>query len=445
MPPLDPSPPRNLEAEKSLISSILIDNALLPDVVEMLTAEDFYSTAHRKIYEAVVALTETDQPVDLVTVTNQLKHDGALDAAGGATYLAAIVDYAPMAQHAMSYAKMIRDTAILRALIHRGNEMIGKCLSCGGPVEELVDELENSVFQISDQRMRSTVVQVCDLLEECFDTIDLRQRNRGIRFGVPTGFGMLDALTGGFQKSDLIILAARPSMGKTALALNIARNAAVESEIPVVIFSLEMSRQQLAMRLLSAEARVNSDKLRDGYLSPEELETLHLAGAVLEKAPLFIDDSPDTGILNLRAKARRLKKNEKIGLVVIDYIQLMKMPGRHERRDLEISEISRGLKALAKELDVPVVALSQLNRQLESRDDKRPRLSDLRESGALEQDADVVAFIHREEVFRKPEEKSAYRGRAEIIVAKQRNGPTDRIPLVFLHRFSAFANPALGA
>jgi replicative DNA helicase len=444
VPQLDQPPPRNLEAEKSLISSILIDNGLLPDVVEMLTADDFYSTGHRKIYEAVIALFETDQPVDLVTVTNQLKHDGTIDAAGGASYLAAIVDYTPMAQHAMSYAKMIRDTAILRALIHRGNEMIGKCLSCGGPVEELVDELENSVFQISDKRMRSTVVQVCELLEECFAIIDLRQRNRGIHSGVPTGFGMLDGLTGGFQKSDLIILAARPSMGKTAFALNIARNAAVESGVPVVIFSLEMSRQQLAMRLLSAEARVNSDKLRDGYLSPVELETLHLAGAVLEKAPLFIDDSPDTGILNLRAKARRLKKNEKIGLVVIDYIQLMKMPGRHERRDLEISEISRGLKALAKELDVPVVALSQLNRQLESRDDKRPRLSDLRESGALEQDADVVAFIHREEVFRKPEEKSAYRGRAEIIVAKQRNGPTDRIPLVFLHRFSAFANPALG-
>lgn len=445
MPEFSHLPPQNIEAEKSLISAILIDNGLLPEIMEFLAAGDFYSTAHRTIYEAAVRLFERDQPVDLVTVSNQLKDWGSLETAGGAGYLAAIVEYAPMANHAMAYAKIIRDNAILRELIRQGNQMVRRCMDCGGEVDQLVDELENHVFQIADRRMRPAVFRLCDLLEESFDLIHLRMKKTKMYSGVPSGFTDLDSLTGGFQNSDLIILAARPSMGKTAFALNIARNAAVEYDVPVAIFSLEMSRQQLVMRLLSAEARVNAYRLREGFISPGELEVLHTAAAALEKAPIYIDDSPDTGLLNLRAKARRLKKDTRIGLVVIDYIQLMKVSGRRERRDLEISELSRALKAMAKELDIPVLALSQLNRQLENRDDKRPRLSDLRESGALEQDADVVAFIHREEVFKKSEEKHTCRGKAEIIVAKQRNGPTDRVPLAFLDSYTAFANLAPGS
>ena len=274
-----------------------------------------------------------------------------------------------------------------------------------------------------------------------FETLELCEKNKGFPTGVPTGFKQLDSLTSGFQNSDLIILAARPSM-ETAFALNIARNAAVDSQIPVAFFSLEMAEEQLVMRLLFSEARLNATRIRDGFISQQDWEILHKSGNTLHEAPIYIDDSPDNSALSIRAKFRRLKLEKGLGLVIIDYLQLMKVTRPNERRDLDISEISRSLKGLAKELQIPVIALSQLNRQLEKRDDKRPRLSDLRESGSLEQDADVVAFIHREEVFKKEEEKIPFEGKAELIVAKQRNGPTDSLPLAFLKSYSRFESLA---
>ena len=309
-------------------------------------------------------------------------------------------------------------------------------------MDEIVDYAESCIFEVSEKKIKPSFYKVKELLGGRFEALEKRQKNKGMPTGVPTGFKQLDNLTSGFQRSDLIILAARPSMGKTAFALNIARNAAVDHSIPVAFFSLEMAKEQLAMRLLCAESNVNANRLRDGFISKQNWEDLQKAGTTLHAAPIYTDDSSDNSALTIRAKARRLKMEKDLGLIIIDYLQLMKVIRSSERRDLDISEISRALKGLAKELEIPVVALSQLNRQLERRDDKRPRISDLRESGSLEQDADVVAFIHREEVFKKKEEKIKYEGKAELIIAKQRNGPTDSVPLAFLKAHSRFENLA---
>jgi len=439
----DPSlhrlPPQNLEAEESLLSAILVDNSTLLDVIEVLTPEDFYKTAHRKIFAAIAELFTRNEPVDLVTLANMLKEQGKLEEVGGASYLARLVDAVPLAVNAQHYARIVHDKAALRRLIEKANDIARRCLEDRGLVDEIIDFAETAIFQVSERKHRQSFHPISRIIEKSIDLLEERQGNKALITGVPTGFSDLDNLTSGLQPSDLIILAARPSMGKTAFALNIARNAAVENGTPVALFSLEMSKEQLTERMLCAEADVNSQKLRRGFFSQEDWVRLTDAAGTLSEAPIFIDDSPNITTTEVRAKARRLKLDKGLGLVIIDYLQLMRSPGFAERRDLEISEMSRSLKALAKELNLPVLALSQLNRKLEERGDKRPQLSDLRESGALEQDADVVAFIYRDEVYNK-DENNPNRGTAEILLKKQRNGPTGDIKLKFFDTYTRFAD-----
>ena len=434
-------PPQNIEAEESIISAILIDNNTLLDVIETLAPEDFYRTAHQKIYAAITDLFDKAEPIDLVTLANRLKEKGHLDQIGGASYLAKLVDTVPMAVNAQHYAKIVHDKAALRRLIEKANAIVKRCFEERGNADEVIDFAEAAVFEISEKKARQAFSPLSKIILSNIETLEEKQGNRSLVTGVPTGFNQLDNMTSGLQNSDLIILAARPSMGKTALALNIARNAAVEANIPVAIFSLEMSKEQLSLRMLCSEARIDSSRLRGGFFSMEDWHRLTDAAGVLSDAPIYIDDSASLSAMEIRAKARRLKMDKNIGLIIIDYLQLMQGRASAERRDLEISEISRGLKALAKELVLPVMALSQLNRMLEQRTDKRPRLSDLRESGALEQDADVVAFIYRDEVYNKDED-NPNKGVAEILLSKQRYGPTGDVFLSFLNSFTRFENLA---
>ena len=440
-PALHKIPPQNLEAEESVLSAILLDNSTLLDVLETLGPEDFYRSAHAKMFEAITELFTKNEPVDLVTLANILKEKGQLEEVGGATYLAKLVDTAPLAVNAQHYARIIRDKAALRELIERANQISSKCFEDSGDVDDVIDFAERSVFEIAGNKNKKSFHPLSQVIEHSINALEERQGNKTLVTGVSTGFSRLDNLTSGFQGSDLIILAARPSMGKTALALNIARNAAIDADTPVAIFSIEMSKEQLSMRLLCAEARIDSSRLRSGFFSREDWVSLTNAAEVLTDAEIYIDDSPDLSAMSIRAKARRLKMDKNVGLIIIDYLQLMKGRASAERRDLEISEISRGLKALAKELDVPVLALSQLNRKLEERHDKRPQLSDLRESGALEQDADVVAFIYRDEVYNK-DENNPNKGTAELLLKKQRNGPTGDIKLAFISTYTRFEDLA---
>ena len=441
----DPSlykiPPQNIEAEESLLSGILIDNNTLLEVIDIISPEDFYRSAHQKIFSGIVELFSKNEPVDLVTLTNALKERGNLEEIGGATYLATLVDTVPLAVNAKHYAKIVHDKASLRRLIEKANEITRECFEDRGNVDEVIDFAESSIFEISKNKHKQAFYPISEIIDGNIETLEERQGNKAMVTGVPTGFTRLDNLTSGLQKSELIILAARPSMGKTALALNIARNAAVDANVPVAIFSLEMSKEQLSMRLLCSEARIDSSRLRGGFFSMEDWRKLTDAAGVLSDTSIFIDDTPDISAMEIRAKARRLKMEKDIGLVIIDYLQLMKGRMSAERRDLEISEISRSLKALAKELDVPVMALSQLNRMLEQRNDKQPRLSDLRESGALEQDADVVAFIYRDEMYNS-DENNPKKGTADILIRKNRNGPTGEATLTFLDSYTRFENLA---
>jgi replicative DNA helicase len=444
-PAQDPSlhklPPQSIEAEESILSTILLDNSTLLDILEILTPEDFYRTAHQKIFSAVTDLFSKAEPIDLVTLTNLLRDKNQLEEIGGAAYLAHLVDTVPSAVSVQHYARIIRDKSALRRLISKGNDIIRQCYEGGGDLDSVLDFAEGAVFEISENKHRAAFHPLNKIIETNIDALEERQGNRTLVTGVPTGFTRLDHLTSGLQSGDLIILAARPSMGKTALALNIARNAAIEGNVPVAVFSLEMSKEQLSMRMLCAEARVDSTRLRGGFLNPEDWNRITDAAGVLSETPVYIDDSPDISATSIRTKSRRLKMDKGLGLVIVDYLQLMKGRFSNERRELEISEISRSLKLLAKELNVPVMALSQLNRKLEERSDKRPQLSDLRESGALEQDADVVGFIYRDEVYNK-DENNTNRGKAEVILAKQRNGPTGVAPLTFINSYTRFENPA---
>jgi replicative DNA helicase len=440
-PSLQKLPPQSIEAEESIISAILLDNSTLLDVLEILKPENFYRTAHQVIFASISELFAKAEPVDLVTLTNILRDKNQLEEIGGAAYLARIVDTVPSAINVQHYARIVRDKASLRRLIAKANEISRHCYEDGGDLDNVLDFAESAVFEISEDKHQAAFHPISKIIEANIDALEERQGNRTLVTGVPTGFTRLDHMTSGLQSSDMIILAARPSMGKTALALNIARNAAVEGNVPVAVFSLEMSKEQLCERMLCAEARVDSSRLRGGFLNPEDWNRITEAASVLSEAPLYIDDSPDISATSIRTKSRRLKLDKGLGMVIVDYLQLMKGRSGSERRDLEISEISRSLKLLAKELHVPVVALSQLNRKLEERNDKRPKLSDLRESGALEQDADVVAFIYRDEVYNR-DENNPNRGTAEIIIAKQRNGPTGDVPLTFLNAYTRFENPA---
>jgi len=430
-------PPQNLEAETSVLGAVLLENEALNRLLEILREDDFYREAHRRIFSAILHLYEHSEPVDLITLSEVLKTRGELDSVGGVEYLNSLVNGVPTAANITYYAKIIKEKAILRKLINRATEIVSQSYSNSGDVDEFIDQAERAIFEISEDRVRPSFYPIKDLIKSSFKTIERLYEKRQLITGVPTGFQRLDELTSGLQPSDLIIIAGRPSMGKTALALNIAHHASVEATIPAAIFSLEMSKEQLALRMLCSEAKVDAHRLRGGFLSEADWPKLTRAAGSLSEAPLFIDDTPGLSALEMRAKSRRLKIEHNLGLVIVDYLQLMRGRASADSREQEISDISRSLKALAKELAIPVIALSQLNRRVEERGDKRPQLSDLRESGAIEQDADVILFLYREEVYNKSEEN---RGKAEIIIGKQRNGPTDKVDLAFLDKYTRFEN-----
>ncbi|MBN1283250.1 MAG: replicative DNA helicase [Proteobacteria bacterium] len=434
-------PPQNHEAEISVLGGMLIDNESINRVVEILSADDFYREAHRRIYSAVISLYQRNEPADLVTITAELKSAGALDQVGGASYLSSLVDRVPTAANAASYARIVRDKAILRQLIEGATRICELGYQEKGEVDEFVDSAEKIIFDVAQKRIRQGFTSVKDIVKASFKAIEQLYERKELITGVGTGYREFDRLTCGLQKSDLIVIAGRPSMGKTAFALNIVEHAAIENGVTCAVFSLEMSKEQLVQRMLCSRAEVDASKLRGGFLAESDWPRLTRAAGLLSEAPIFIDDSPALNALEIRAKARRLQRERGLGLVVVDYLQLMRGIGRVESREREISEISRALKALAKEIGVPVVALSQLNRGVEARQDKRPQLADLRESGAIEQDADVIAFIYRDEMYNR---ESPDKGKAEILIGKQRNGPTGRVVLAFRTSLTRFDDLAHG-
>ena len=407
------------------------------NVLEILVANDFYSETHRRIFTAIIELSERNEPADLITLTNILKNKQQLDGVGGAAYLASLVDNVPSAANVAYYAKIVKEKAILRQLIATATGILKNSYDNSKDVDDILDEAEHGIFEISENKIRPSFYLIKTIIKDAFKTIEKLYEKKNLITGVPTGFDRLDELTAGLQKSDLIIIAGRPSMGKTAFALNLARHAAMEEGLSVAVFSLEMAKEQLAMRMLAADARVDSQHLRRGLLGETDWPKLTTAAGRLSEALLFIDDTPAITVLEMKAKARRLKAESGLDLVVIDYLQLMRAGGRKDSREQEISEISRSLKALAKELSVPVIALSQLNRKVEDRTNRRPQMADLRESGAIEQDADVIAFIYRDEVYNTAEDNPE-KGIAEIIIGKQRNGPTGTVKLAFLKEFTSF-------
>jgi replicative DNA helicase len=432
-------PPQNVEAEQSLLGGALIDPESLNKIVDIVSPEDFYREDHRRIFELMLNLYERNEPIDIVTVSSLARDKNMLEAIGGVTHLNTLVDLMPTSANITQYAKMVREKGLVRDLILIATEIVERGYDADNDVDAYVDDAEKLIFEVSERKFKPSFFSVKDLVMESVKTVERLYQKKQSVTGVATGFQELDKMTSGLQPSDLIIVAGRPSMGKTAFCLNIAQNVALteDGSVPVGIFSLEMSKEQLVMRFLSSESEVEFSRLRTGMLLPAEWPRLAQAADGLYKAPIFIDDSPSLGVLELRARARRLKKEHGLGLLIIDYLQLMKGRTNSERREQEISEISRFLKALAKELSIPVIAISQLNRMVEQREDKKPRLADLRESGAIEQDADVIMFIYRDEVYNKD---TNLKGIAEIIIGKQRNGPTGEVEVAFLDKYTAFRN-----
>jgi replicative DNA helicase len=411
-------PPHHIEAEESLLSAVLIDNDTLLDILEILKPEDFYRTAHQKIFASVIDLFNNSEPVDLVTLNNALSENGQLKSVGGAPYLAGLVDTVPMAVNARHYARIIHSKAVLRRLIEKSTEIVQRCYQDRGDTDDIINFAEHAIFSVSEDKTSKPFHSISELVALNFDTLEKRSENKSLLTGIPSGFSDLDRLTSGFQDSDLIIIAARPAMGKTSFALNIARNAAVEYNIPVAVFSLEMSKEQLSMRMLCSEGHVDSSRVRSGMFHKQDWRNLTDAAGVLSEAPIYIDDSPNITTTSIRTKSRRLKMDGGLGLIIIDYLQLMRGPAKSERRDLEISEISRALKNLAKELNIPILALSQLNRMLEQRSDKRPILSDLRESGCLAGDTLIPLSSGERIPIKKLADK---RNGFEILALNERN------------------------
>ena len=433
------TPPQDLEAEQSVLGAILLDNEAVHRAIEAVQAEDFYREAHRHIYNAIISLYQRNEPADIITLTSELKKHDALDQVGGASYLSALIDSVPTAANIVSYCRIIREKSILRRLIEGSTKIITDGYKTQVDTEELLDEAEQVIFEIASNRSKQGFHSVKDVVKTSFKNIEQLYERKELITGVPTGFRELDRLTAGFQNSDFIVIAGRPSMGKTAFSLNIIENATIDHQKVCAFFSLEMSKEQLVQRMLCSRAEVDATKLRGGFLSESDWPKLTRAAGLLSEAPIFIDDSPAISALELRAKSRRLQREHGLDLIVVDYLQLMRGSSRVESREREIADISRSLKALAKEMNVPVIGLSQLNRGLESRQDKRPQLSDLRESGSIEQDADLVAFIYRDEVYNK---ETPDLGKAEIIIGKQRNGPIGRAILSFRNQITRFDNLA---
>ncbi len=432
-------PPYSEEAEQYVIGSCLGSNEAFARSLEIIQVDDFYKTSNRKIYLAMQRLFEIDEPIDPLTVADRLQKENELDDVGGLNYLDDLVSLVPTSAAITYHAKIIREKKILRDLIQTATEIVTSGYEDNEDADIILDKAERAIFDISEKRTKRTFYSINEIVKSSFDSIEKLFEKPGLVTGVETGFTELDQITSGLQPSDLIIIAGRPSMGKTSFALDIARFAASRRNIPTAIFSLEMSKEQLGIRMLCSEARVSSVKLRTGYLSSTDWPSLTAAAGKISEAPIYIDDSPQLGTLDVRARSRRLKAEHSVGLIVIDYLQLMHGGKSIESRQMEISEISRGLKGLAKELNVPVIALSQLSRAVESRTDKRPMLSDLRESGSIEQDADVVAFIYRDEVYNQDTPDV---GKAEILIRKQRNGPIGDIKLAFLKEYTRFENLA---
>ncbi len=429
--------PSNLEAERTVLGAILVDNAAFNSAAEILSREDFYRDAHRRIYEAMAVLAERSQPIDLVTLKDELGRRSALEAVGGAAFLAGLVDGVPRITSVEHWSRLIKEKAVLRNLIHAGNRIVQSCFEGEDEPAALLDQAEKAIFDIAERRIRHGFVDMGEIVKESFRTIDQLSQSKDVVTGLATGFVDIDEMTSGLQKGELVIIAGRPAMGKTSFCLNIAQHAAQRGGETVGLFSLEMSRAQLALRLLCADARIDAHRLRTGKLTEKDWARLAKAYTDLSQAPIFIDDSATITPLEMRAKCRRLKAEHGLGLVIVDYLQLVTSGGRNENRQQELSAISRSMKGLAKELEVPVVALSQLSRAPEARTDRRPVLSDLRESGAIEQDADIVMFIFREEEYKATDEN---RGVAEIIIGKQRNGPTGNRRLAFIKEFTRFEN-----
>ncbi len=439
----DRRPPYSEDAEQAVIGAMLMDQDAILRAIEYVDDTMFYSERHRRIFRAMVTISERGEVADPLTISEELSRRGELDAAGGKEYLGFLVDAVPTSANIEYHAKIVREKALMRRLIETSTAIVSEAFEGKLTASELLDEAESKIFQVSQSRGTQGFTRIKELMWPTMEKIEALQRGGKSITGVASGFTDLDELTSGFQPSDLIIVAARPSMGKTALVLNIAQHAAIEANVPVAIFSLEMSKESLVQRMLTAEARVDAQKLRKGMLRDDDFPRMARAAGILSSAPIWIDDSPGITLLEIRSKARRLKAESGVGMVVVDYLQLIQGSANSESRQQEISQISRSLKALAKELAVPVIALSQLSRAPEQRaGDHRPQLSDLRESGAIEQDADLVMFIYRQEMYDGPTDKdgNSLEGRAELIVGKQRNGPTGFVNLFFHKAYTRFEN-----
>jgi len=449
-------PPQNLEAEQSSLGSMMIERSALEKGMEILRAEDFYRPTHQEIFDCLTALAERDEPCDLITLQEELRKRGKLEDCGGTEYLMALVDSVPTAANLEHYAKIVEQKSILRKLIAAGTEIIGMANNEEEDVVALTDRAERLIFGVAQRRMGEYFQAITPLVMQTWEWIDKRYHDKGVASGIPTGFTKLDHMTSGLQPSDFIIIAARPSMGKTALALNMAINAAIDSKQTVALFSIEMSAEQLVQRMMCMRAHANAHRLRSGYFQDEEWDRLAKAANELWNAPIYIDDTTDMTHMAMRAKCRRLKAEQGLGLIVVDYLQLMRSHRNIENRVQEISEIARGLKSLGRELKVPVIALSQLSRAVEKREDKRPMLSDLRESGSIEAEADMVMMLYRPEyyVVKDVENTEAVSGKdgsrydyekkenevTEIIIGKHRNGPTGTVKIGFIRDFASFVN-----
>jgi len=446
-------PPQNIEAEQMVLGAVLIENSAIETVSDVLAPEDFYKDAHRRIYEVMLQMADRKEAVDLITLTDALRHGGQLDKVGGASYLSILVSLVPTAANVKYHANIIHTKSVLRQLIHASTDIITQSYGDAPEavdIEKLLDHAQQEILRISDKKRVSSFVPMREIVSSSFESIEQLYARKELVTGLPTGFTDLDKMTSGLQSGDLVIVAGRPSMGKTAFVLNVAAHAAMaESRKRIAFFSLEMTKEQLGLRMLCSEARIDAHKLRTGYVADADWGKLGVAAGRLAESPIFIDDTGGIGIFEMRSKARRLKADGGLDLIIVDYLQLMRGSGNADSREQEISGISRALKALAKELQLPVIALSQLNRAVETRGkDKRPMLADLRESGAIEQDADVILFIYRDEVYNKcecppppdGECSCGRRGTAEVVIGKQRNGPTGTVHLTFLHRFTRFEN-----
>ncbi len=431
-------PPHNLEAEQAILAGILINNEAMNEIADLLSPDDFYREAHSFLFEAMLALYDQEEAIDLITLSQHLLSKDLLEKVGGTDYLASLVDAVSTSAGIMHHAQIVKDLSVRRKLIAQCSTISESCFQQWNNTEDLLELAEQSIFDIAEEKIRDGFQSMKDVIKDSFKRLESVSSHEGFVTGIPTGFDDFDRITAGLQPSDLIIIAGRPSMGKTALALNIGYNAAEMTGKGVVIFSLEMSKMQLGIRLLGFDAEIDATRLRTGFLRNDDWARLTNSANRLSELPIYIDDSSGISVLEMKAKCRRLKKRQELGLVIIDYLQLIQGRKSAESRQLEISEISRSLKAMAKDLNVPVVALSQLNRKVEDRPNKRPQLADLRESGAIEQDADVIVFIYRDEVYHPGNEEN--RNIAEIIVAKQRNGPTGYFKLTFQREITRFRN-----